>query len=181
MKTFFSLFLLAMGVGLFFFYTNDNYQQIKNLQAQAADYNQALSQSNSLLAQRNVLKKQYDQISPDDLDRLQKLVPDSVDDIRLIIDINGIAARRGMTIKNIKINGDETPSNGAIALGPDTAPYKSLVLSFGVSAPYAQFKGFLEDLEQSLRIVDVTALSFTPTDKSDVYDYSISIRTYWLK
>jgi len=179
MKAFFALILIALGVGLFFVFTDPHYQNIKNLQLQAADYNQALTQSKVLLAQRQTLSDEYDQIDPTNLDRIAKLVPDSVDNVRLIIDINGIAARRGMTIKGIRIAGASGTSDTSI--GPDNNPYGSISLTFDVTAPYPEFKQFLEDLEQSLRIVDITSLSFTSSDKNDQYDYTVTLRTYWLK
>jgi len=180
MKALIALILIALGAGLFFGFTDPHYQHLKNLQLQAADYNQALSQSKILLAQRQALSDQYDQIDPTSLDRIKKLVPDSVDNVRLIIDINGIAARRGMTIKSIRIAGASGGTNQN-AIGPDNNPYGSISLTFSVTAPYDRFKQFLKDLEQSLRLVDITSLSFGSSDKSDQYDYSITLRTYWLK
>lgn len=97
----------------------------------------------------------------------------------MIIDINGIAAKRGMTIRGIKIQSGTATKQGAI--GPDNNPYGSISLSFSVTAPYDTFKGFLRDLETSLRIVDVTSISFAATEKGDIYDYGVTMRTYWLR
>ena len=179
MKTLFSFIIIALSAAIFGFYTNNHYQSIKTLRVQAAQYDKALTQSKLLLAQRDTLKKKYDEIPQESLDRLKKLAPDSVDNVRLIIDINGIAARRGMTIRNIKIQSGNAGKQGAI--GPDNNPYGSIILSFSVSAPYDSFRGFLQDLEKSLRIVDITSLGFTASDKGDVYDYNLALRTYWLR
>jgi hypothetical protein len=54
------------------------------------------------------------------------------------------------------------------------------VLTFTTVLSYKDFVSFLRDLETSLRLVDVVGLSFTST-KGDLYDFSVSIRTYWLK
>jgi len=178
MKTIFSIILILLAGGIFFFYTNPQYENIKTLQAEASDYNTALTQSKTLIAERDTLKTQYDQIPAADLDRIQKLVPDSVDNVRLIIDINGIALNRGLTIRNIKITSGQS---GGTTLGPDESPYGSIDLSFTVTSSYNTFQQFLQDLESSLRIVDVDSLSFTATDKTDQYDYNVSLRTYWLK
>jgi Tfp pilus assembly protein PilO len=179
MKTIISFILIIASVAIFIFYTNDHYGKVKELRIQADQYDKALTQSKQLLAQRDVLKKQYDAIPQENLDKLKKLVPDAVDNVRLIIDINGIASRRGMTIKGIKIQGNSSAKSGSV--GPDNNPYGSIILSFNVTAPYGAFKGFLQDLEKSLRIVDVTSLSFSATEKSDTYDYNVSLRTYWLR
>ncbi len=179
MKTLFSFIIMIASVLIFAFYTNDHYQNIKDLRVQAAQYDKALTQSKLLLAQRDSLKKKYDEILPEDLEKIKKLAPDSVDNVRLIIDINGIAAKKDMTIRSIKIQNTAPSRQGAI--GPDNNPYGSIQLSFSTTGPYEKFKDFMRSLEGSLRIVDVTSLAFTATDKNDVYDYSVSIRTYWLR
>ena len=53
-------------------------------------------------------------------------------------------------------------------------------LSFSVAGTYTNLRAFLADLERSLRIVDVRALSFTAGDK-DSNEYSIELDTYWFK
>ena len=181
MKTLFSLIIMAAAIGIFMFFTNDHFQNIKTLRTQAAEYDRALTQSKALLAQRDTLKQKYDSISQDNLDKIKKLAPDSVDNVRLIIDINGIATRRGMTIRGVKIQSGGSSTSKQGSLGPDNNPYGSIVLSFSVTAPYDVFKSFLKDLERSLRIVDVQTLAFTASDKTDVYDYSVTLKTYWLR
>ena len=180
MKTISSLILVVAAVVVFVMYTNPQYQDIKALQSEAADYSEALDKSKTLLAERDNLQKIYKQISPDNLDKLNKLVPNSVDNVRLVIDINGIAARRGLAPRDIKINSADSAKTVS-TLGPNASGYGSIDLSFNVSAPYNTFIDFMKDLEQSLRLVDVTAVSFSSTDKGDTYDYSVSLRTYWLK
>jgi Tfp pilus assembly protein PilO len=54
-------------------------------------------------------------------------------------------------------------------------------VSFKVDSDYETFVSFLQDVEKSLRIVDVTDLTFTAPDKSTNYDFGITIKTYWLK
>ena len=172
---------MAASIGIFMFFTNDHFHNIQTLRTQAAEYDRALTQSKALLAQRDSLKTKYDSISPENLDKIKKLAPDSVDNVRLIIDINGIATRRGMTIRGIKIQSNAGSSAKQGSLGPDNNPYGSIVLSFSVTAPYDVFKGFLQDLERSLRVVDIQSLSFTASDKTDSYDYNVALKTYWLR
>jgi len=49
-----------------------------------------------------------------------------------------------------------------------------------VTGPYSSFKGFLVDLEQSLRLSDVTALNFRAAG-FDFDQYNMTLRTYWLR
>jgi len=54
-------------------------------------------------------------------------------------------------------------------------------LVIAVLSSYAVFIKFLEDIEKSLRIVDVVSIGFDSKDENDIYDFNVSIRTYWLK
>jgi len=178
MKTVVPTILIVTAVALFFLFTNGVYQDIKVIGAKIDNYDQALNNSRVILAKRDALTAQYKLFSSKDLDSLKKLLPDHVDNVQLILDINGIAKSRGMSLKSIKI--DEGDSSASKVIGPNSNTFSSILVSFKVTAPYQNFTAFLSDLEQSLRIVDVTGLSFKSNDKG-VYDYDVTIKTYWLK
>lgn len=176
MRGIISITLILAAIGIFIFYTNGVYQNTQVLSAQTSDYGNALNESKNLMSQRDSLNNQYDQIQQTDLDRIQKMLPDSVDNVRLIIDINGIANKFGLTIKNLQVG-----SGDGGTLGPNNNPYGSISLSFTVSSSYSAFQEFLQSLEQSLRLVDITSVTFTSTDKSNIYDFNVTLQTYWLK
>lgn len=172
-----ALFILA-AFGLFFAYTNPLYQEIKAKQATLDTIQEANKKATELRAVRTALTNERKEISQEDIDRLQKMLPDGVENVRLIIDINNIADKYGMAVKNPRINQGSTDKGAA--LGPDANRYGTISLSFVVSTSYENFQLFLKDLESSLRIVDVTALSFAASTANQ-YDFSVTIQTYWLK
>jgi len=182
MKNLLPIILILASVGAFFTYINPKYQDIKALQAERADYSVALDNSRELLARRDGLVKDYNMIPSEILTRLQKFLPDHVDNVRLIMDISGIAARYDLTLSNIKNleSGKKKETVGSIDIGKGET-IGSAVLNFSVTAPYTTFQAFLADLERSLRVVDVVSLSFTADDKSEKYTYNLGIKTYWLK
>ena len=104
-------------------------------------------------------------------------MPDNIDNIRLIIDIDDMAKTYGMRIRNFKAD----VSTQKETLGKDTTAYGTLTLSFGTTASYSFFLAFMKDLERSLRIMDITAISFAASETGSLYDYNITLKTYWLK
>jgi hypothetical protein len=176
------LILTMAAIGLFVVYTNPQYQGpggIKALKVQVASYDEALNKSQELKALRDQLLSRYNTFSAEDKDKLIKVLPDNVDNIRLVIDINNIASRHALAIKNLDI-GDAASSQSAATgnLGAiDTIG--SVDLGFQVNSDYQTFLAFLADLEHSLRLLDVEKISFS-TGPTGVYDISISVRTYWL-
>lgn len=175
--------ILVIAAGLvFFLYTDPKYQDVKALRAQEAEYDKALTQSRELQEVRNKLISKRNTFSPDDLRKLERLLPDNVDNIRLIIDIDTIAGRYGMRIRDVSVSAPMSTreERGATAVGDAGDKVGSVELGFAVSARHEDFVRFLADLERSVRIVDVKAVSFT-VGEGDLTQYGVSIKTYWLR
>lgn len=172
--------LTVAAIGLFVVYTNPAYQTIKSLRTQAAQYDDALDKAQELRSIRDTLLSKRNTFSQTDLDRLQRALPDNVDNIRLIIDINNIAARHGLSLSSINVNGvsDSSTARSALAVGASGDAVGSVTVNFAVAASYDDFLSFLHDLEHSLRIVDVENISFNVGATTD--SYALAIRTYWL-
>ena len=181
--------LTAISVGLFLVYTNPTYTEIGDIKTSVSAYDQALYNSKELLRVRDQLTTQYNSISADDRARLSKIMPDNVDNIRLIIDIQRIASQYGMLPRDITfepITKDVTGRTQAVVtdqLPESKKNYGSFDLGFSVSGNYENFLAFLNDLEKSLRVVDVSNVSFSTPDTGfgTAIKYTVKIRTYWLK
>ena len=178
------LFLIIASVGIFYGYTNPNYRgeansstNVVRLMNERKQYVEALDNSKKFIDKLNDLTLINNSLSTPDLERLKKLVPDNIDNVKLIIDIDKIASRYGLHIRGIKIE-DSAGSTGE--LGPDNRPFGSVVFSFNITASYDRFKMFIRDLEESLRIIDITNVTFNSTESGD-YDYGIKVKTYWIK
>lgn len=196
--------LIAIAISLFFVFTNPLYNDVSLLRAEVASYNEALDNSKALENERDKLTAKYNAIDPNNLTKIEKLLPQNVDNIRLILEIEQIAKPYGMVLKDVKYNTDEkdgtTQAGGGDAvIQPGRLPkdvsknYGAFDLEFSITGTYNDFVNFTKDLENNLRIVDVVSVTFTsdslnvssdPSKKvvgPDVYKYNIKIRTYWLK
>ena len=169
------IIITVASVGLFFFQTTTIMDRITIADTKRSGL---IGVQKSITDYQDLLKAKNDEFNKIDttkIDALKKLLPDSIDNVKLIIDINQIASDRGMTIRNISIKGGDSA-----AIGPDTRPYGVATLGFSVSGPFSTFKQFLKALETSLRLTDVTAVSFSAGDK-DQYEYNVEIKSNWLK
>lgn len=179
MRGFLPVLFVVIAVGIFFGFIDPAYDRVKELRAEEAQFDQALTRSKELQSVRDQLLSRYNTFSQEELDRLEKLLPDNVDNVRLILDFDSLASRYGMRVRNVALESNESRAARGQVGGSDSK-YESLIMSFTVSGTYDTFRAFLADLEQSLRLVDVTSVTFSATE-SGVYDYSVSIKTYWLK
>lgn len=170
-------FLIGAGA-LFFVFIDPTRVQIGELSKEEALYSQALNNSNELVKVRDKLLATYNSFVASDLVRLEKLIPNTVDNVKLIRDIDGIAFRYGMTVKNVTI--ERAPETVQKNIGTPGESFGAMLVSFSVGGPYKIFLDFLKDLERSLRLVNVVNVSFTSAEK-DIYEYRVIIKTYWLK
>lgn len=173
--------LVALSIGLFAIYTNPTYQADKKILVNVRAYNDSLDKSQELRRVRDEKIAAFNTFQPQDKDRLNSILPDNVDNIHLIIDINNIAARHGLSLKNVSLGtiSDSASSRNALAVGVSGSAVGSVNLGFTVSSSYENMLAFINDLEHSLRIMDIEQITFTAGEK-DLSDYSFSVRTYWL-
>jgi hypothetical protein len=186
-------FVLA-GV-LLFFYTIPTYSgpgttdhpSVSELNAQIAQYQGALDKAAQLQALKQKLLARYNAFNPTDLSRLQTMLPDHVDNIGLILELDNLASHWGLALENVDVAAAQPDANNQSAVavvGASAQKYDSLILHFATFGTYDNFRAFLLDLESSLRLVDLQSLTVsgqgTP-GAAPVYRYEMTIKTYWLK
>jgi hypothetical protein len=175
------ILMIAAAIGLFFLFVNPKFAEVKALQAQGVEYDSAIQRATATVAKKDQLLTKYNSFKPEDITRLRTFLPDTIDTIQLIIDVNAIANTRQSKIESIKVTAD-APGKAAIGGVADTRKHGTAVMDFKVSMTYETFQLFLKDLEQSLRLIDVGSVGFSPnTEGGNVYDYSVSLKTYYLK
>lgn len=185
-----SIVMLGLSVGLFIIYTKPTYDSSLALQAQVASYDAALAKATELQQRKQELLSKYNAMNPNDLDRLQKLLPDHVDNVRLILDFDNFARQYGMALENVDVavtdGGDS--KRGTISSSPSSGTkYESVMVRFSTRGTYPVFQEFLRGLQANLRILDVVSLSMGPDSTQGtqggepIYSYTIALKTYWLK
>lgn len=173
--------LILISGGLFVTWIDPQYQEIKDKQVEKARYDETLAKTVEIREFRKNIQSRYNAIDERDFERLEKMIPTHIDNIRLILDINSVANARQMTIRDIRIDLDNGAANtGDIAVS-DLGAYGSVGFRFTVVTTYENFKDFLDDLALSLRVVDVTSVEIgSIEDEEDFYRFDVGIKTYWL-
>lgn len=177
------IILLILAIGIYFTFTNGRLEELKAIKLVNVGYEEALANSEKLIKVRDTVRDNYNKIDPKDRTKLEKMVPDNVDNVRLIIDANGIAAKRGLSIKNVKTSATNLLSDEnteRFQTFNSNPTLDTVTLSFGVSTNYQTFINLLKDIEASLRIMDITKITLQAGEGQN-YDYGVEIKTYWLK
>ncbi|MBI2047786.1 MAG: hypothetical protein HYT27_01470 [Parcubacteria group bacterium] len=170
--------LILASLAIFSFFIVPQYAKLKEERQQIASLNDALNNSRRVQAVRDTLLTSYNNIGDEDLDRLKKILPDHVDNVRLILEIDRIASRNAMILKNVATQNSAGDAPGSF--GPNDALFGKIRMGFSLIGRYESLVNFLTELEQSLRVVDIVALSFS-RGQGDLYEYELELNTYWLK
>jgi hypothetical protein len=183
-----ALILIVLGVGIYFTFTQGQIDVAREILAKNSQYVSAINNAKQLVSVRDKVNSDYSKLGDDDRMRLNKMLPSSADNIHLIVDLNGIAEKHGLILKNIKAEAVNPTQqvNTTFAQNDQVSPsiiaptLSTVRVTFDVSAPYLQFISLMNDLESSLRILDLTRLSVRANDVG-VYEYSVELKTYWLR
>jgi hypothetical protein len=192
------LLLIGISIAGFFILITPKYEEVVVLKAQVAAYDKALNNSKSLEDERDKLIKKSNDISKVNKEKIEKMLPDSIDNIRLILEIEELASVYGMYLKDVRYDDEKKAEEGkpevvqAGAIDENiNEDYGVWDLEFTTEGSYANFINFTRDIEKNLRLVDISSVQFSslsaPASKSatvsttDNYIYTFKIKTYWLK
>ncbi len=192
-----ALILIVLAIGIYVTFTRARVVEIQAIRDVNSQYISAIANAERLIKVRDTVQKQYNDISENDRLRLDKIIPNTVDNIRLIIDLNSIAVQHGFSLRNIKATaasaaqkqtGSTANTNQSTPVTTATAKKSTIPtptldtvsVSFSVTAPYQQFIDFMKSLESSLRIIDLTHLTVS-ANQSGMYDFNVELKTYWLR
>ena len=143
-----------------------------NLSAVKAEVNKRQDYLNNL----NELINDYQKISQADVGRIKNVLPADKDVAGLFVQLQEIAEKNNLLLASVNIN--ETPE--AITAQDAKSQIKQISVNLGLVNPavnsYQKIKNFLSDLELNLRLFDISAVYFTPGDKT----FSVNLVTYYL-
>jgi len=194
----FPIILLFFAASLYFDYIKPSALRIEvlsedikkmdvALDTQKADIEKALAE----------LKKDKDSIDLKDIEKLDRLVPkqNDFDEAVFVNDMNNIAIKHGMVIKNMQLSNQSSATNDTNntenAGGSDDTDnadssddikgdYGTFKLQFSVDSTYKEFIKFMKAIERNEQLMDVNITSFQGTDEGD-YSYRVALTAYWLK
>jgi len=175
---------LIFAALIFFGYVNSAWTgSIATTNASIAADNAALTAATEYSTRQNELASARNAIDPANLARLEAFLPDSVDNVHLILNLDALAARSGLALTSIDVASDSgTNSSASTSAAPatDNSPVGSVDLSLSATGSYTALQTFLQGVEASARLLDVTDLTVKGSD-TGIYTYQMKVRLYWLR
>lgn len=187
MSRFLPIVFLGIALGLFFGYIHPTVTgSIAATQKEISQYDKALAAATRFDQKQTQLATDMQALPQDGIARLERFLPNTVNNVQLILDLDGLASRSGLKITAFSDAQTEAAAKSssvdvAGALVPTVdQPYESLDLSISATGSYAQLRAFLDGVEASLQPLDLVELKITDS-ATGVYTYSMTFRLYWLR
>ncbi|MDD3531340.1 MAG: GspMb/PilO family protein [Candidatus Pacebacteria bacterium] len=176
---------ILIALGIFFAYVDPTWTgSIADAKSAIALDDEALAAAQLYTEQQNSLATSRNAIDPAYLTRLSTFLPDSVDNVGLILDLNALAARSGLSLSNIDVissaagTAKTSTNRGLPAAGAN--PVGSVDLTLSAVGTYPALQAFLVGVERSARLLDVRDVVVKGSD-TGVYNYQMALRLYWLR
>lgn len=147
--------LIVLAVAVYLLYTKPLYAELKRGLAKEVEVKAALVEADKAREQLDAIRERYESFPPDANERLDQLLPEKIDPIRLLIDSTAFLERNGFSADSLSI------AYGGGEGKDDNAPYRTHMISFSIAASYDTFREFLRVLERSLVLRDTSSVSFT--------------------
>lgn len=183
MKKYLPIILIVISIAIFFLFIDPQYEELQKLNKQKKENDNMLQLSQELQRRRELLQASYNNIGDEERRQLEKLLPDTVDNVRLVSDINNIAEQYGISISNIDVSKDSMSpdKNTNVSTNVErTTDIGTITLGFTVTSTYEIFINFMRDLEETLRVVDIKSLNIR-SGQGNFMTYEVVIDTYWLR
>ena len=188
MKNIISIIIAIPAIASFVLVVQPQYKEIQELQKKSGELEQVLANARKLQSLRDDLLEKRNSLNQSDLVRLEKMIPDNVDNVKLILELQNVANQY-----NLQIETANTEKEDEVAPGPEkkekkeaslvdieSRDYGIITLNFNLSGSYQNFLSFLRDIQRNLGVTDIRNVGFASSG-TDTYNFQLSLDTYWLK
>ncbi len=183
MKSLVTLILILAGIGLIFFVAKPQWIEIVALRTQNETIAGTLRELRDLQGFRDELLSAHNSISKNNLDRLGEVLPAKSDSGKLLVSLEKLTRDHGIRLRKVEFESTEKAQLAPAQQGViqrDQSRVNTLSYAFTFSASYEGFKAFLASLEDSLRIVDVTDISFL-SGETNLFEFNLRAKSYYQK
>lgn len=189
--------LIAGGLGLVVWLAAlPAWTQVAELRKEAALKKKSIDLERQVIEKLNSVNQVLDS-QKSNVERLEQAIPSFEFKPEMISIMENLASQNGLNLFRVDVESASddtsarTPSSRALVLS-NKEMTKVLDVEVSASGNYGAFKNWLGAVEKSLRLLDITEISFTVSqnktaegeitpDVDPVIDYSVSIKTYILK
>jgi Tfp pilus assembly protein PilO len=175
------------------------YGEIKNLTQEIETKEANLEKKQKLIVDIEKLVNQYEDIAG----RVNKVfyaLPNEAEIPNVLVQLEALASKNGMIFESSSFSKAQQSAQNKTTSGNGAAPFsetikqqdaieqiKSVSIDISLTGSYENFKNYLRDLENNIRIMDIASVSFSNSSSSsekeeelsDNFSYGIQLKVYY--
>jgi len=169
---------MAGAIGLYI--VSPQYDQVRYRKMEEAALLQDLEDVKKVNEKVEALRAQHATFPPGAEAKLDVLLPERVDGVRFMVDVDALVSGRGLQMRNPAVSVSEPAKDptGAAHVTKNT-------LRFEILGTYGEFQELLADIERSLALRDVSSISFTAGEVSGAMprlnNKGVIVRSYFIE
>jgi Tfp pilus assembly protein PilO len=184
MQLIISIIIIIASIATVALFGVPQYNMMKDLGIKKSEYTSVLANAKTLAEKRKSLLDKRNTVDTVKLEKLEKMLPNSPENVALILELDALARTYGLSLQNVKVEDAAIAAAADISKKPITGisnEVGTLNINFTIIGPYINFTDFVRAAEKNLRMIDIQKISFTTQEDKDQYQYTMNVRTYWLK
>lgn len=177
-----SIILVSLSLFIVFSYALPEYRATQVYKATLTTLGDVLQKTKDATELMAGLASSLASITLADTEKMKVILPADMDEIRFVHMLSRIITGGTVTLKGVTIA--ETGRDLETAISPVAVVLKKdavrkLVVNVSFTASYSDFVRILADIEKSVALMDITNLSLSGDGKGGLYDYTMTIQSYW--
>lgn len=176
--------LIVITVALGMTYIKPTLEKISVLQDKIFVYDEAIAQTVKLNEELKKLIEEEKQIKPAERSALSRYMPDEVDEVAIMKDLEILVNQSGLLLRSIS-NDSATGqrNNGRNRIGGEVEEeplFKSAIFTVNVVGDYTQYKVLLENLTRNDYPLFITSTTVAGQNSNEVLNFTVTVETYSL-
>lgn len=150
------------------------YGRLTDARAKIISGKQSLEDEVKAFDDINKLLENYADISPEEREKIDAMLPEEVDEAGLFSLFEVLAQKNKIIVLGVDISEKESAENLKNSGISEVHSSLNLTAGPGSEDSYGDFKKFLADMEANLRLMDIISINYTP----ETATYTLNLKTY---
>lgn len=151
------------------------FNEVSFLRQEVAAWQEKLNNAQELSRKLAALKIKYEDLT-NEAEKISQAVTEGEDLPGLLVQLEDLSSRNGLVLGDVTFNPVDDKKNK-----PAVAGSKVISVDINLSGGQSSLQSFLKAVEENLRIMDVTAISFgeRETENYNSQNFKVSLDTYY--
>lgn len=189
MPRFFITIILLFGtLVLGFFYLSAEWNTFKTIRKETEGLRNMSAEFDELTQNRDLLVNLVNKVSKDDLQRIERALPQGQKSADVLVFLEAAALRHGLFLQHVDLAGNtesksenqgQPKPGGGVTIASAQGSVREFPIALELVGSYESFKGLLKEIEFTLPLMDTQGISFSAPGRGGATNFTLRAKTYY--